>query len=112
MPSPDAFLHAFQLSEGKILGSYRLDKIAITEETVSRYYHYRYNIDLTLVRAKIGSMTSTYHKLLSLLQQEPIAYGVRNPYRCSIEPLDDANITEQGNELHIHLIGHAKRTRV
>lgn len=112
MPSPDAFLNAFRLSEGMTLGNYRLDHITIKEETVSRYYHYRYNIDLTLIRVRGNSVISMYRKLLSLLEQQPIAYGVRNPYRCYIEPLKDEDIVQQDNGLHIHLIGHAKRTHL
>jgi hypothetical protein len=89
MPSPDAFLNAFRLSEGMSLGNYRLDHITIKEETISQYYHYKFDIHLTLIRVRGDSVISMYRQLRSLLEQHPIAYGVRNPYRCSIEELKD-----------------------
>ena len=110
MPEAAEFLNGFGLVRGAQFGGYILDNAISTHESVKRYQEYRYNITLTFRRLGSGTYDDFFHTVMNKISQQPIIYGIRNPYHCIIDPPQNGDIIQDYQE-HIifKLIGHSYR---
>jgi hypothetical protein len=113
MPKAQEFLKGFKLIPHTIFGGYELIKATASHETIKRYQEYQYSI--TLVFMGDANYTNQNYKdlfnaVMEEIRREPIIYGVRNPYRCTIEPPSRGDITGVlEGPITFKLIGHSYR---
>lgn len=110
MPHAAEFLSGFGLTQGRQVDGYTLVSAHSTHETVTRYREYRYNITLQFKNNGNGNSQQLSSTLSGIISQEHIIYGVRNPYRCTIDPPAHGDIIEEGDKsITVHLLGHSYR---
>lgn len=108
MPEAPQFLAGFNLINGNQIGGYTLVSATSTHESIKRYQEYQYHI--TLIFRGGNNYQTLYHDLLALIQKTPVIYGVRNPYRCNIDPPLSGDVLQQANgDIVFHLLGHSHR---
>lgn len=113
MPEPAEFLHGFHLTKGLTINQFTLVEATATHQVVKRYQEYRYQLTLKFQQIKQiteANFFSLYDQLMPIIKQEPIIYGLRNPYRCRIEtPQTDDIYLENDHLIVFKLIGHSYR---
>lgn len=112
MPDAADFLDGFGLIEGTEMAGYRLTRASSSHETIRRYQEYRYDITLVFTNLGQGVYENLYGEVLSLISQERIIYGIRNPYRCIIDTPQYGDIEgESDGTIIFHLTGHSYRVK-
>lgn len=110
MPNDHEFLSGFGLIKGVQVDGYELIEAESTHQTIKRYQEYEYQVDLTFENLGIGSYNDLYRELSSMLSGERTIYGVRNPYRCIIDPIQNYNVFENPDKtITFELTGHSYR---
>lgn len=107
MPDAADFLVGFNLFNGRQIAGFTLQQATSTHETVSRYHEYRYNISLTFIGD--GNYTELIRTLQRDISQSKIIFGIKNPYRCVIDPISEYNVLRRGPYTMISLVGHSYR---
>jgi hypothetical protein len=113
MPNPSEFLTGFGLIPHTTFAKYQLIKATATHQTIKRYQEYEYHITLVFM----GDRSYTDHDyedlfnaVMGVIEQEHVIYGVRNPYRCIIDPPSYGKIRGSlGGPITFELIGHSYR---
>ena len=108
MPEPAEFLHGFGLHEQKIYNGYILENAYATHKSIKRYQEYYYNIQLVFKNLGTGNYNDLYNTIQQITKESHIIYGVRNPYKCIIDPPKDITTDNNGNVI-FNLIGHSYR---
>lgn len=110
MPDAADFLAGFGLIKGARIDGYVLESAHSTHITISRYQEYRYDITLVFQNLGHGTYDELYNTLIPFISGERIIYGIRNPYRCVINPPQYGDIS-QDSEGHMtfQLTGHSYR---
>lgn len=110
MPDAQQFLIGFGLNPGVFIGGYTLTSAVSTHEQIKRYQEYRYSITLTLTQvtgnASMGYLLGELYKIIS---KTHVIYGIRNPYLCTIDPINESNVIINGPTATVHLTGHSYR---
>ena len=110
MPDARDFLAGFGLTRGINLAGYRLDQASSTHTSIKRYHEYEYNITLEFTNLGAGIYNNLFFELMSLISGERIIYGIRNPYRCIIDPPQYGNVEQdQNGTVTFYLTGHSYR---
>lgn len=110
MPEAAEFLSGFGFTSGAQFDGYRLSSATSTHETIKRYQEYRYNIKLVFINLGNGTYETLYPLIADKIFQEHIIYGIRNPYRCIIDPPKMGDIVEDDNKtITFNLMGHSYR---
>jgi hypothetical protein len=111
MPHAAEFLSGFGLIQGHQVDGYTLISAHSTHESISRYQEYKYKITLQFRNDGSGDYNKLFYSLSAIIGQEHIIYGVRNPYRCVIDPPQHGDIIEEPDRsITVHLLGHSYRT--
>lgn len=112
MPDASAFLKGFGFIKGCTFDGYILINATSTHETIRQYQEYKYSITLTFKNAG-GDYQTLFDSVMSVITQEHIIYGIRNPYRCIIDTPNYGDITEDDdNTIVFHLTGHSYRSKL
>ncbi len=94
MPDPKDFLDGFNLRVGFEIAGYKCIKANANHVAIKMYHEYEYYITLSFKRqSSNANYHELYHYVLDLSYEKKTIYGVRNPYRCNIDPVSDDNIT-------------------
>lgn len=110
MPNASDFLAGFGLTRRTEIGGYILNEVHSTHVSIKRYQEYRYDITLTFINMGSGIYEKLLSGLRSLISGEHIIYGIRNPYRCVIDPIQHGDISEDTEGIIvIQLTGHSYR---
>lgn len=109
MPDAHKFLEGFTLVPQNKFGGYVLIKATSTHESVIQWREYKYNVVLTFQNLGRGIYNNLYHALLDEIETPRIIYGIKNPYRCTIDPPKDGDVIDDSGIIIFHLIGHAHR---
>lgn len=110
MPDPENFLLGFNLHVGLKVHGYICTYTHASHEVIKRYQEYKYNMTLKFRNTGQGDYHALYHFILDLSKEEKIIYGIKNPYRCIIDPVEDRNIEgKEEGELTFYLVGHSYR---
>jgi hypothetical protein len=114
MPDARKFLGngdgGFNLVPGRYVGGYKLVSADSSHESIRRYQEYKYDIVLNFVNMGRGAYDDLYSGLYKIISEEHIIYGVRNPYRCIIDPIMPGSIIlENDNSITFYLVGHSYR---
>jgi len=109
MPDASQFLSGFGLLVGSSFGGFILSNAVSTHESIKRYQEYKYIITLTFTNSGSGIYEDLYRDLLLHITQTPIIYGIRNPYRCTIDLPKYGDIEGDDNVTIFHLTGHSMR---
>lgn len=111
MPDATQFLKGFGLVNGSQMGNYVLKTATSTHEVVKRYHEYKYHIELVFIPdRRSGDVVTLYDILHNKIIQQPIIYGVRNPYQCKIDPPNEEDIIQYSDGTIIFkLLGHSYR---
>ena len=118
MPEASEFLAGFNLVKGRIFASYILENATSSHESIKKYHEYMYKITIqfkSLAPAAIAPTTdqlyqSLYEAVISEISKEPIIYGIKNPYRCIIDPPQIGDIIEESDgSIIFKLTGHSYR---
>lgn len=110
MPSASEFLSGFLLTSGTVLGGYSLSSATSTHETIKRYREYLYHITLVFKKSPGASYSNLFNAVMDEISQERVIWGVRNPYRCIIDPPQEGDIVEDPDgTITFHLVGHSYR---
>lgn len=110
MPDAAQFLAGFGLIQGTRLGDFVLYSATSTHESIKRYQEYKYSITLSFNNTGSGIYENLYHDVMNIISQQPIIYGIRNAYSCSIETPQYGNIVGDNNVITFYLVGHSYRT--
>jgi hypothetical protein len=110
MPESAEFLHGFGLDQGMSANGYILKVSHATHKAIKRYQEYYYEITLVFSNLGQGNYNNLYYTVDNLISQEHIIYGVRNPYRCIIDPPKQGDIVQDNNDIIFNLVGHSYRT--
>src|SRR4051794_11038449 len=106
MPTPPAFLAAFELKKGLVLENYAISKIKIKHEIIKEGQHYEFPTQLTFVFEKSGQSVPTNENVklliralqtkLKILTPQTV-YGQVYPYQCkwNEDLLGDTIVKEQ-----------------
>lgn len=111
MPVAADFLNGFGFIVGRTIDGFTLTHAESTHESVKRYQEYRYDMTLIFTRnTKQATHADLLKALLPIIQEQHIIYGIRNPYRCTIDTPDITAITDTDTEhIMIKLLGHSYR---
>lgn len=118
MPEASEFLAGFNLIQGRIFGTYILEHVTSTHESVKRYHEYLYRITIvfrSMVPSAISggndaSYQGLYEAVIAEISQEHVIYGIKNPYRCIIDlPQQGDIIEETDGSIIFKLTGHSYR---
>lgn len=110
MPEAAEFLAGFNLLSGHVFANYILNSAISTHESVKRYQEYLYHITLVFKKIGKGSYSDLFDAVMAEISQEHIIYGIRNPYRCIIDPPVEGNILEDTDgTITFKLTGHSYR---
>lgn len=107
MPHTKEFLKGFNLIKGRNIAGYVLIEAHATHETIKRYHEYQY--DIKLIFQGNGDYDSLYHQLMKDTSRSKIIYGIKNPYRCTIDSNPDIYY-DGSNNIVFEFTGHAIRT--
>ena len=108
MPHANEFLLGFGFRQNSTVAGFTLISAAASEQTVQRYQEYSYR--LQLIYRGTGDFNTLYHAVLRQVSTPHIIYGVRNPYRCTIDTPQHGSVTRSGNDIYFELTGHAHRS--
>ena len=110
MPDAAQFLDGFGFIRNSQFKGYILTDATSTHESIKRYHEYKYSIRLTFTNHGMGNYNDLILLIMSMISKQPIIYGIKNPYRCVIDPLKYGDILadEDGN-ITFNLIGHSYR---
>lgn len=110
MPDVAQFLNGFGLIQGSSFDGYILTIATSTHESIKRYQEYKYSITLTFDNQGSGNYNDLFQHVMQLISQQPIIYGIKNPYKCLIDPPNYGDISEDDNKtITFNLIGHSHR---
>lgn len=110
MPDAAEFLLGFGFIQGNIFGGYVLSQTYSTHETIKRYKEYLYHIKIDFVNSGLGNYNDLFQLVYEKISQQPVIYGIRNPYRCMIDTPKYGDIIESDNGIiTFNLIGHSYR---
>jgi hypothetical protein len=109
MPDPRQFLEGFDLVPGNKFGGYILRDATSTHKAVTRWQEYKYNIVLSFQNLGRGVYDNLYNALMDEIEQAHIIYGVKNPYRCTIDAPIEGSVIDDHGTIIFNLIGHAHR---
>ena len=109
MPDAAQFLSGFGFTRGSQFGGYILTNATSTHESIKRYQEYKYEITLTFTNQGVGNYNNLFHLVMEKISQQPIIYGIRNPYRCIIESPQYGDILEDDRTITFNLHGHSYR---
>lgn len=112
MPHAGAFITGFGLQKNSRIAGFTLVTAEATERTVTRYQEYSYHIVLIFRKSgSSGSFESLYHAVVSKVSGAKTIYGVKNPYRCTIDSPKHGDVTQHNNgDIYFELTGHAHRS--
>lgn len=110
MPSASNFLAGFGFLRGSQIDGYIISSATSTEDTVKRYQEYHYSITLVFHNLGNGDYNELFAKVDDMRSQEHIIYGVKNPYRCIIDPINNGDVTGDNEMLTFKLTGHSYRS--
>lgn len=108
MPEANEFLDVFGLIIGTKFDGYTLKEASSTHESIKRYQEYNYNITLVFTNMGSGTYDTLFYSLIDYISQQPIIYGLRNPYKCSIKPPTTLYYDNDGSII-FQLTGHSYR---
>jgi len=110
MPEAAEFLAGFNFIQGRVFANYTLVSAVSTHQSIKRYQEYFYDIVLIFKNGGQGIYNNLYDAVMNEIQQEHIIYGIRNPYRCIIDPPSYGNILQDGDgTITFKLTGHSYR---
>jgi hypothetical protein len=110
MPDAAEFLKGFGFIEGKQISGYKILLARSSHQSIKRYQEYYYDITIKFKDMGNGNYNNLYSTMLNITSQEHIIYGIKNPYRCIIDNLDQDSIVQEMNDIIVfHLIGHSYR---
>lgn len=113
MPSEEEFLEGFGLVRGTDYGGYFLVDSKSTHQQVKLYAEYVYHITLVFRTHNNRDNVTAFHTMINKLQEQiskmHIMSGIKNPYKCIIEPMTQENISISNNDIIIRLVGRAHR---
>ena len=114
MPNAQEFLNGFGLVPGTMFADYQLVTATATHQTIKRYQEYEYHITLVFMGHAPNMNDTHYRKLFDVVMatttQQHTIYGVRNPYRCTIENPTYGSITgTPSGPITFTVVGHSYR---
>jgi hypothetical protein len=108
MPVAAAFLSEFGFITNKDYGGFTLTHVTSSHVAIKQYHEYRYDIVLQFIGSASYDHLGTI--LIPLITAEHVIYGVRNPYRCTIDFPREGDIMYDGTETYtVKLTGHSYR---
>ena len=110
MPDATEFLAGFGFTTGAQFDGYILRHASATHETIKRYREYYYAITLEFMNTGSGTYDNLYQAVHAKISQQPIIYGIRNPYRCIIDSPQYGDIMQTPDGVITwQLTGHSYR---
>jgi hypothetical protein len=113
MPKAHEFLNGFGLIPNTMFAGYQLTSATSTHQSIKRYQEYQYQITLVFMGQPNYTETdyrNLFHAVMAKTTQEHIIYGIRNPYRCIIDPPSQGDIVGTlSGPITFNLMGHSYR---
>ncbi len=110
MPDAQHFLKGFGFVKGLVIDGFKLTNAQSTHNVIQRFQKYKYDITLEFVNTEHQPLQHLYQKIDTMISKEKIIYGVRNPYRCTIDSFNHALAHHDGTVV-VHLTGHSVRIK-